>query len=135
MTDVTSHTEIELGSEKSFGIVFAVVFTVIALWPLLHGNGVRFWALVVAAVFLAVAFLRPQVLRPLNRLWFKFGMLLSMIISPIVMGIIFFVTVTPIGLIRRIKNPDPLNQNFDPEAESYWITRDASSMTSMRKQF
>ena len=135
MTDVTSHTEIELGSEKSFGIVFAVVFTVIALWPLLHGNGVRFWALVVAAVFLAVAFFRPQVLRPLNRLWFKFGILLSMIISPIVMGIIFFVTVTPIGLIRRIKNPDPLNQNFDPEAESYWITRDASSMTSMRKQF
>jgi len=135
VTDVTSHTEIELGSEKSFGIVFAVVFTVIALWPLLHGNGVRFWALVVAAVFLAVAFFRPQVLRPLNRLWFKFGMLLSMVISPIVMGIIFFVTVTPIGLIRRIKNPDPLNQNFDPEAESYWITRDASSMTSMRKQF
>lgn len=136
MSDVTSHTEVEMGSEKGFGIVFAVVFAIIAFWPLVfHGHGVRLWALAIAAAFLAVAFFAPHVLKPLNKLWFKFGMLLSMIISPIVMGIIFFVTVTPIGLIRRMKNPDPLNQKFDPEADSYWITRDASSLNSMRKQF
>lgn len=136
MSDVTSHTEVEMGSEKGFGIVFAVVFAIIALWPLVfHGNPVRLWALAVAAAFLAIAFFAPQILKPLNKVWFKFGMLLSMIISPIVMGIIFFVTVTPIGLIRRMKNPDPLNQEFDADADSYWITRDASSMNSMRKQF
>ena len=136
MSDVTSHTEVEMGSEKGFGIVFAVVFLIIALWPLVfHGNPVRLWALAVAAAFLAIAFFAPKILAPLNKVWFKFGMLLSMIVSPIVMGIIFFVTVTPIGLIRRIKHPDPLNQNFDPQADSYWITRDADSMHSMRKQY
>ena len=136
MSDVTAHTEVEMGSERSFGIVFAVVFTIIAVWPLVfHGGPVRLWALAVAVVFLVVAFAAPHVLKPLNRLWFRFGMLLSKIISPIVMGIIFFITVTPIGLIRRIKNPDPLNQAFDKDAESYWIVRDAESLTSMRKQY
>ena len=136
MSDVTAHTEVEMGSERSFGIVFAVVFAIIAVWPLVfHGGSVRLWALAVAAVFLVIAFAAPHVLKPLNRLWFRFGMLLSRIISPIVMGIIFFITVTPIGLIRRIKNPDPLNQAFDKDAESYWIVRDAASLTSMRKQY
>lgn len=136
MSDVASHTEVEMGSERSFGIVFAVVFAIIAFWPVLfHGGSVRLWALAVAAVFLVVAFAAPQVLKPLNRLWFLFGLLLSKIISPIVMGIIFFVTVTPIGLIRRMKNPDPLNQAFDADAPSYWITRDASAQTTMKKQF
>ena len=136
MSDVASHTEVEMGSERSFGIVFAVVFAIIAFWPLVfHGGGVRIWALAIAAAFLIVAFLAPHVLKPLNRLWFLFGMLLSRIVSPLVMGIIFFVTVTPIGLIRRIKNPDPLRQEFEPETESYWIERDAGSMSSMRKQF
>jgi len=136
MTDVTAHTEVEVGSERSFGIVFAVVLAIIAFWPLVfHGNSVRLWALAVAATFLILAFAAPQVLKPLNQIWFKFGMLLSKIIAPIVMGLIFFITVTPIGLIRRMKDPDPLNQAFDKDAESYWIVREASSRTSMRKQF
>ncbi len=136
MSDVAAHTEVEMGSERSFGIVFAVVFAIIALWPaLFHGGSVRLWALAVAAVFLVIAFAAPHLLKPLNRIWFLFGLLLSKIISPIVMGIIFFVTVTPIGLIRRMKNPDPLNQAFDAEAPSYWITRDASAQTTMKKQF
>ena len=82
-----------------------------------------------------VTIFRPRVLRKPNELWFKFGMLLSKIIGPVAMGLIFFVTVTPIGLIRRRKNPDPLNQRFDPNAESYWVVRDAESATSMKKQF
>lgn len=136
MSDVTSHTEVEMGSERSFGIVFAVVFGIIALWPLVfHGGPVRLWATAIAVAFLVIAFAAPQLLKPLNRLWFLFGMLLSKIVSPIVMGIIFFATVTPIGLIRRIRNPDPLNQAFDKDAESYWIIRDSSDMTSMRKQY
>ena len=136
MSDVAAHTEVEMGSERSFGIVFAVVFAIIAFWSLVfHGGPIRLWALAIAAIFLVIAFVAPQVLKPLNRLWFKFGMLLSKIISPIVMGIIFFITVTPIGLIRRIKNPDPLNQAFDKDADSYWIVRDADSLTSMRKQY
>lgn len=136
MSDVTAHTEVEVGSERSFGIVFAVVFAIIALWPLVfHGNPVRLWALAVAVVFLVLSFAAPQALKPLNLIWFKFGMLLSKIISPIVMGIIFFITVTPIGLIRRIKDPDPLNQAFDKEADSYWIVREKDSLTSMRKQY
>ena len=138
MSDVSSHTEVEMGSEKSFGLVFAVVFAIIALWPtVFHGNSPRIWALIVAAIFLVLAFVAPQVLKPLNKLWFKFGMLLSKIMAPIVMGIIFFITVTPIGLIRRMKNPDPLNQKFDAEADTYWIARDEemAKQTSMRKQF
>ena len=138
MSDVASHTEIEIGSNKSFGLVFAAVFAIIAFWPLVfHGNSPRIWALIIAAVFLALTFLAPQILTPLNRLWFKFGLLLSKIITPIVMGLIFFVTVVPIGLIRRIRNPDPLNQKFDPDADSYWIQRDPEmdKQTSMRKQF
>ena len=136
MSDVTAHTEVKVGSERSFGIVFAVVFAIIAFWPLVfHGNPVRLWALAIAAIFLVLAFVAPHVMKPLNILWFKFGMLLSKIISPIAMGIIFFVTVTPIGLIRRMKDSDPLNQNFDADADSYWITREPGDLTSMRKQY
>ncbi len=136
MSDVSAHTEVEMGSERSFGIVFAVVFAIIAFWSVIfHGGPVRLWALAVAAVFLVLAFVAPQVLKPLNRLWFKFGMLLSKIIGPIAMGLIFFITVTPIGLIRRRKNPDPLNQELDPNAESYWVIRDTEMPSSMRKQF
>lgn len=125
-----------MGSERSFGIVFAIVFAIIALWPLVfHGGGIRLWAAAIAVAFLVIGFAAPHLLKPLNRLWFLFGLLLSKIISPIVMGIIFFVTVTPIGLIRRMKNPDPLNQNFDSAAESYWLVRDKDTKTSMRKQF
>ena len=139
MTDVSAHTKVKMGSERGFGLVFAFVFAVIAFWPLVfgQGGGLRIWALIVALVFLVAAYAAPQVLKPLNRIWFLFGLLLGKIVAPIVMGIIFFVTVTPIGIIRRMFIPDPLNQTFRPEAESYWITRDPEQLasSSMRKQF
>lgn len=137
MSELKGNTEVRMGSDRSFGLVFAAVFAIIGLFPLWGGNDPRLWALLVALAFLLVAFVRPTLLNPLNRLWFKFGMLLSMVVSPIVMGILFFVTVTPIGLLVQFFKKDPLKQNFDPEAESYWIKIDpeASDTSSMRNQF
>lgn len=137
MSELQGNTEVKMGSERGFGIVFAIVFLIIALYPLLGGGGVRLWSVGVAAIFGGLAFLAPQVLSPLNRLWFKFGMLLSRIVSPIVMGILFFVTVTPIGLIMRARGKDLLRQKLDPDAKSYWIDVDpnAETQTSMKKQF
>lgn len=137
MSEIVSNTKVKMGSEKSFGLVFAVVFLIIALFPLLSANQVRLWALGVAAVFAVLAYLCPSLLAPLNRVWFLFGLLLHKIISPVVMAIVFFLTVTPIGLIMRLMGKDPLNQSFDQSSESYWIvvpeTKKAES--SMRNQF
>ncbi len=137
MSELTGNTEVKMGSERSFGIVFAIVFLLIALFPLLGDGGVRLWSAGVAAVFGGLAFLAPELLAPLNTLWFKFGMLLSKIISPIVMGILFFVTVTPTGLIMRARGKDLLRQKLDPDAETYWIEVDPeqAALTSMKKQF
>ena len=137
MSEHQANAEIRMGSERSFGIVFCVVFALVGLWPLTGDGGPRWWALAVAAGFLAVALARPALLRPLNRAWFRFGLLLGRIVSPVVMGLIFVLTVIPTGLIRRLRDRDPLRQRFDPEARSYWIERDreAASRSSMRKQF
>ena len=137
MSELTGNTEVKMGSERSFGIVFAIVFLLIALFPLLGDGGVRLWSAGVAAVFGGLAFLAPKLLAPLNTLWFKFGMLLSKIMSPIVMGILFFVTVTPKGLIMRARGKDLLRQKLDPDAETYWIevNLEQAALTSMKKQF
>ena len=137
MSEFSGNTEIKMGSERSFGQVFAGVFLVVALFPLTGDGGVRIWALVVAGAFAVVAFSAPHLLRPLNRLWFRVGLLLNKIVSPIVMGVIFFLTVTPIGLIRRAQNDDPLNQKLDPDMETYWIAVDPeyAERSSMKKQF
>ena len=136
MSEYKSNSEIRMGSERSFGIVFCVVFAIVGLFPLWGGGEPRIWALLVSGAFLAIGFLAPWLLRPLNRLWFLFGLLLNRIVSPVVMGILFFLTVTPVGLLRRLFNRDPLNQNIDPDAASYWIPADRNDSTSsMRKQF
>ena len=125
------------GSERGFGIVFAVVFAIIGVFPLWDGGPVRAWALIVAAVFLAAAFLLPVALRPLNRLWFLFGMALHKVMSPLVMGFLFYLTVTPIALIMRATGKDPLNRQFDVQTKSYWIVRDPAGPApdTMRRQF
>ncbi len=136
MSDTTSHVEVKMGSDRSFGLIIGAVFLIIALWPLLSGASPRLWALVIAAMFGGAALVAPAILAPLNRVWFRFGLLLNRIVSPIVMGIIFFLTVVPIGLIRRVFKPDPLDVAFDKEAESYWIVRtDETKPTDMKKQF
>ena len=115
---------IKTSSDRSFGIVFAVVFAIIGLWPFLFGGTVRWWSLAIAAAFLAGAVIRPGVLAPLNRLWTRFGLLLNRIVSPLVMGLLFFLVITPFALVMRITGKDLLRLKRDPEARSYWIPRE-----------
>jgi len=135
--DFSREDTVKVGSEKGFGIVFAVVFAIIGLWPLIDGAPVRLWSLVVAGVFLILAFLLPQTLRPLNLVWFRFGLLLHKIVNPLVMGFLFFSTVLPIAIILRMVDKDPLHRKFDSAAETYWIQRDppGPEPDSMRHQF
>ena len=137
MAEHEGHHEVEIGSERSFGIVFAIVFSIIGAWPLLSGGELRLWSMAIAAVFLGLGFAAPRVLRPLNTMWFKFGMLLGRIIAPVVISILFFVTVTPTGLIMRLMHKDILRLKLDRNAKSYWISRSETDnpMGSMKKQF
>ena len=130
--------EIKMGSERSFGIVFGVVFLIIALLPLWKGADIRLWALAVGAVFGVLAFIYPSILRPLNILWFKFGLLLGKIMTPIVMGILFFGTFLPMGLIvRGLMKKDLLRLKLEPDSDSYWIKRDppGPDPSTMKQQF
>ncbi len=121
--DFARDDEVKAGTERAFGIVFAVVFTLIGLFPLLDGGAVRAWSLIIAGAFLAAALVRPRLLAPLNRLWFLFGKALHRVVNPLVMGLIFFVAVTPTALIMRLVGKDPLNRRFEPKARTYWIDR------------
>jgi hypothetical protein len=121
--DFAREEEIKTSSERAFGFVFATVFAIIGLLPLLHGNPVRGWSLGVGAAFLIVALTAPKILAPLNRLWMKFGLLLHAIVNPVVMAFLFFSTVTPIALLLRLRGKDPLRLKLDPAARSYWIDR------------
>ncbi|WP_425082402.1 SxtJ family membrane protein [Ruegeria arenilitoris] len=134
MSDHTSNVSVKMGSERNFGVVFAIVFAIIAFWPLTSGGGVRIWAIVVAIVFFALAFFVPKSLKWPNRLWFKFGLLLGAIIAPIVMALVFLTTFLTIGLLLRMSGKDLLGQKLDPEAESYWTKR-TDIPTSMKNQF
>ena len=128
---------VQAGSERGFGFVFAIVFATIGLWPLLDDGPVRVWALAAGGAFLAAGLLLPAVLKPLNRVWFLFGMALHKIVNPLVMGLLFFLTVTPIALMMRVAGKDPLRRKFDPGAESYWIKREppGPAPDTMRQQF
>lgn len=126
------------GSDRSFGLVFAVVFTVIALWPwVFHGAPLRLWAFAVAAAFLIAAFFAPRVLAPLNRLWFRFGELLHKITNPVLMGVVYAAAILPAGLVLKLAGKDLLRLRLDPAAPTYWITRDPPGPEpgSMRNQF
>tara|TARA_B100000035_G_C20802691_1_gene466235 strand:- start:176 stop:562 length:387 start_codon:yes stop_codon:yes gene_type:complete len=120
-------------SNKSFGIVFFLVFFLIGIYPLLYSNDVRFWSLLISLIFLILGLMNSKILTPLNRLWFKFGIILGKIISPIVMGVIFFLVVTPIGLIMRILKKDILNLKFN-ELDTYWIEKKGPK-SMMKNQF
>ena len=135
MISFDEHDAVSVGSERSFGLVFAAVFAILAAWPLIHGAGPRWWAIVVALGFAVAGFLAPAVLRPLNILWFRFGLLLGRIVGPVVMALIFFVAVTPTALIFKLLGKDPLRLKADANAKSYWIDRDETLYGSMRDQF
>jgi saxitoxin biosynthesis operon SxtJ-like protein len=110
-------------SDRSFGIIFTAFFLFVGLLPLVRGGRIRTWPLAVAAVFLALSLLRPRLLAPLNRAWIQIGLLLHRVVSPVVMGLIFFATITPMGLVMRWFGHDPLRLGFDADARSYWIER------------
>ncbi len=129
--------EVKGSSDRAFGMVFTVVFVIVGLWPLTGGGSPRIWALIVAGVFGAAALMYPTILAPLNRLWTRFGLLLHKITNPIIMGLVFFVTVTPSALIMKMMGKDPLNRKIDRNAKSYWIDRQppGPSPETMKNQF
>lgn len=124
------------GSNRSFGLVFAAVFALIGLFPLLRLDGPHWWSLGLAAVFLLLALALPNVLGPLNTVWMAFGRLLHRIVSPLVMGAVFFLAVTPVALIMRARKRDLLSLKRRPDLDSYWIVRDTpDDPAQMKKQF
>ena len=124
---------IKLPSNRNFGIVFFIVFLIIALWPLLKQNEIRIWSLIISFIFFVLGLINSKLLTPLNKLWFKFGILLGNIISPIIMGIVFFLVVTPTGLVMRILRKDILKLKKN-SSDSYWINKNNTN-SSMRNQF
>jgi len=126
------------GSDRSFGYVFAVVFALIGLFPLWRLDAPRWWSLAIAFGFAIVAVFYPRALGPLNRLWLAFGRLLHRIVSPLVMGAVYFLAVTPTGLIMRLRGYDLLSLRRRPDLSSYWIERETASLPpseTMKKQF
>ena len=125
--------DIKISSNRSFGIVFFIVFLLIATYPLLKGNDVKIWSLLVSFGFLILGLINSKILSPLNKLWFKFGIILGKIISPLIMGIIFFVVVTPIGIAMRVLKKDLLNLKYN-QKETYWIKK-TGPKSKMKNQF
>ena len=125
--------DVKISSNKSFGIVFFIVFLLIAIYPIINGDELRLWSLVISIIFLLLGLLNSKILNPLNKIWFKFGIFLGKIISPLVMGIIFFLVVTPIALLMRLLNKDLLNLKFNNNS-SYWIKK-TEPKSKMKNQF
>ena len=127
------NTEIKIGSNKSFGVVFFIVFLIVSIYPLINNGELRIWSLITAIIFLILGLINSKVLTPLNKLWIKFGLLLGKVISPLIMGIIFFLVVTPTALIMRIIGKDLLNLKFNNK-KSYWIEK-TGPKSKMKNQF
>ena len=122
-----------LPSNRNFGIVFAIVFLIISFWPLLKGEDIRYWSLIISFIFFILALVNSKILTPLNKIWMKFGILLGKIVSPIVMGIVFFFVVTPTGIIMRILGKNLLNLKKNNQ-NTYWIKKDNKN-NNMKNQF
>jgi len=125
--------DIKISSNRSFGIVFFLVFLLIALYPLMFSGEIRTWSLIISFTFLVLGLLNSRILYPLNKLWFKFGIFLGKLISPLIMGLIFFLVVTPIGLIMRLLGKDVLNLKYN-KSKSYWIKKNGPK-SKMKNQF
>ena len=123
----------QISSNRSFGILFSILFAIIAFWPIINGNPLRLWPIPISVIFLILGLLNSKLLNPLNVVWVKFGELLGRIIAPIVMAIIYFIIITPIGLFMRLIRKDLLNLKFS-KANTYWIKRE-KKISSMKKQF
>ena len=126
-------SKIKINSNKSFGIVFSILFLIIALYPLLSNNNIRFWSLLLSLIFIILGVTNSKILSPLNKIWFKFGLFLGKIISPIIMGLIFFCIITPTSIILRLFNKDILNLKKN-NADTYWIKK-SKLKSKMKNQF
>ena len=124
---------IEINSNKSFGVVFFIFFSIVSIFPLFKDGNIRIWSLIVAIIFLILGLLNSEVLTPLNKIWFKFGILLGSFVSPIVMGIVFFAIVTPTSLIMKVLGKNLLNLKKDNK-KTYWIER-SKIKSKMKNQF
>ena len=127
-------SQIKISSNRSFGITFFVVFLIVSLWPLLNDESLRIWSIAISFIFLFLGLINSNLLLPLNKIWFKFGIFLGSIFAPISMGLVFFVVVTPIGIIMRLFGKDILKRKFNNKEKSYWIYRDKNK-SSMKNQF
>ena len=125
--------KIKLPTNRNFGIVFFVVFLIIAIWPILNENDIRLWSLIISLIFLILGIANSKLLTPLNKIWFKFGIFLGNFIAPIVMGFVYFFVVTPTGLIMKIFGKDLLNLKKNNK-ETYWIKKDNSN-NNLKNQF
>ena len=125
--------ETRIGSNRSFGVVFFVLFLLISIYPLINQENIRIWSLFISFIFLILGILNSKLLTPLNKLWFKFGILIGKIVSPLVMVTIFFLVVTPIGLLMKIIKKDVLNLKFN-DKKSYWIEK-TEAKSKMKNQF
>lgn len=126
-------SKIKINSNKSFGIVFSILFLIIALYPLLSNNNIRFWSLLLSLIFIILGVTNSKILSPLNKIWFKFGLFLGKIISPIIMGLIFFCIITPTSIILRLFNKDILNLKKN-NADTYWVKK-SKLKSKMKNQF
>ena len=125
--------DLKISSNRSFGIVFFIVFLLIALYPLTYSQEIRVWSVIISIIFLALGIFNSKILTPLNKLWSKFGIFLGKIISPVVMGIIFFLVVTPIGLLMRLLGKDLIYLKYNNN-KSYWIEKKGPK-SKMKNQF
>ena len=121
-------------SNRSFGLLFFVVFLIIGLWPIKNGENLNIYFLTASVIFLLLGLINSKLLSPLNKLWIKFGEILGIIIAPLVMALVYFVILTPVSLIVRIFGKDLLGLKFLKEKETYWIKR-KKNLGSMKKQF
>ena len=125
---------IKISSNRSFGLVFFALFLIISLWPLINDAEIRIWSLIISIIFLLLGLFNSKILTPLNKLWFKFGIILGKFVAPIVMGIVFFLVVTPTGIIMRLAGKNLLGLKKDIKKNTYWIKKN-NYLSSMKNQF
>lgn len=136
---LTRDHHISEGSDRSFGLVFAAVFLLVAVWPLFQDFSafaqVRLWALAIAVLLVVVSLVRPVLLAPANRLWIRFGLLLSRVLGPVILMVMYFVVLTPVALVMRLTGKDLLHLKPEKSQPTYWLPRDQERAGSMRDQF
>jgi len=129
-----SKFKIKMSSNRNFGLVFSVFFLILGFWPLIYGENLKVWLVIISIVFLILGLIKSKILTPLNIIWYKLGMILGDIVAPVVMGIVFFLVVTPIGLFMKLIGKDLLNKKFNNKKTTYWIKR-VEKFTTMKRQF